>query len=227
MSDRKGQPLFAGCLNYFPDALLAVARLSRIGNDKHNPGEPLHWSKDKSNDHADCLARHLLTNGEIDPDTGLSHTVAVAWRALALLQTEIEAQRAGTAAPTDRRARVYIAGPMSKGSLQHNITQANEAFRLLAGAGLAPFCPHWSAYSGEVYRTHAAVWAFATATGNGMSHAEWLAVDLPWVAAADAVLRLPGDSPGADQETAEARRLGIPVFNSIPAVIEWANASRP
>lgn len=90
---RKDFPLFSGCIDYFPDALLLVARLSKIGNDKHNPGQPLHWSKDKSPDHADCLARHLLDHGEIDPDTGLSHTVSVAWRALALLQTEIEAAR--------------------------------------------------------------------------------------------------------------------------------------
>lgn len=92
---RKDYPLFAGCLNYFPDALLAVAHLSKIGNDKHNPGEPLHWSKGKSADHADCLARHLLAHGTIDPETGLSHTVAAAWRALALLQTEIENAKGG------------------------------------------------------------------------------------------------------------------------------------
>jgi hypothetical protein len=97
---RKATPLFGGCLNYFPDALAAVARLSKIGNDKHNPGQPLHWSKGKSNDHADCLARHLVDHGKIDPETGLSHTVAVAWRALALLQTEIE--RAGQADPPPR-----------------------------------------------------------------------------------------------------------------------------
>jgi hypothetical protein len=87
---RKDTPLYSGCLAYFPDALAAVARLSRLGNDKHNPGEPLHWSKGKSADHADALARHLVAAGKPDPETGLSHTVAVAWRALALLQTEIE-----------------------------------------------------------------------------------------------------------------------------------------
>ncbi len=95
---RKDCPVFSGCLNYFPDALLAVARLSKIGNDKHNPGEPLHWARDKSADHADCLARHLIEHGQTDPETGLSHTVAVAWRALALLQTEIEAARKDGAA---------------------------------------------------------------------------------------------------------------------------------
>lgn len=87
---RKATPLVTGCLDYFPDALEAVARLSKKANEKHNPGQPLHWSKGKSNDHADCLGRHLKDRGQIDPEFGESHTVAVAWRALALLQTEIE-----------------------------------------------------------------------------------------------------------------------------------------
>jgi len=91
---RKGTPVFYGFLNYFPDAVAEVARLSLAANDKHNPGEPLHWSKEKSNDHADCLVRHLLEHGEIDPDDGFSHTVKVAWRAMALLQMELEAKAA-------------------------------------------------------------------------------------------------------------------------------------
>ena len=87
---RKESPLASGVLDYFPDALLAVARLSRLGNDKHNPGEPMHHARGKSSDHADALMRHLVDRGAVDTDTGLSHTVAVAWRALALLQEEIE-----------------------------------------------------------------------------------------------------------------------------------------
>lgn len=82
--------MFSGLLNYFPDAMAAVARLSKIGNDKHNPGEPLHWSKGKSNDHADCLLRHLAERGMIDASDGVNHSVKVAWRALADLQTLIE-----------------------------------------------------------------------------------------------------------------------------------------
>lgn len=90
---RKQTPLVTGCLDYFPDALAAVARLSFKANEKHNPGEPLHWSKDKSADHADCLGRHLLDRGKWDEEMEESHTVHVAWRALALLQTEIESDR--------------------------------------------------------------------------------------------------------------------------------------
>lgn len=95
---RKGMPLFSGALMYFPDALLAVAEHSRKGNDKHNPGMPLHWSKDKSKDHADCIARHLVDIGPtwdgVDPEFGSLHAVALAWRALALLQIALERQQA-------------------------------------------------------------------------------------------------------------------------------------
>lgn len=86
---RKDIPIARGVLDYFPDALAAVAELSRIGNDQHNPGEPLHWAKDKSTDHADCIVRHLIDRGKRDTD-GVRHSTKVAWRALALLQIEIE-----------------------------------------------------------------------------------------------------------------------------------------
>jgi len=97
---RKARPLFSGVLRYFPDALLDVAHCSYIGNQQHNAGEPLHWAKEKSTDEADALVRHLLQAGEVDTD-GVRHTAKVAWRALALLQRELEAARASQpAAPT-------------------------------------------------------------------------------------------------------------------------------
>lgn len=100
-AERKNVPLVTGVLDYFPAALAAVARLSKYGNDKHNPGEPLHWARSKSSDHADCIGRHLTDRGIIDPETEMSHTVEVAWRALALLQEELEA----AGAPQARGAR--------------------------------------------------------------------------------------------------------------------------
>lgn len=90
--DRKAIPLTTGVLDYFPDALVEVAKTSKAGNDQHNPGMPLHWSKDKSTDHADCIARHLVDRGLIDDD-GCRHSAKLAWRALALLQLEIEAAK--------------------------------------------------------------------------------------------------------------------------------------
>ena len=90
---RKNVPLCTGALDYFPLALAAVAEVSRIGNDQHNPGQPLHWARGKSTDHADALVRHLVERGTIDSDGG-RHSAKAAWRALALLQEEIEAERA-------------------------------------------------------------------------------------------------------------------------------------
>lgn len=87
---RKDIPITTGVFDYFPDALAEVAKVSKAGNDKHNPGEPLHWTRGKSNDHADSIGRHLLERGGIDPDTGLRYTAQLAWRALALLQVELE-----------------------------------------------------------------------------------------------------------------------------------------
>ncbi len=89
---RKAVPIFSGCINYFPDALAAVADLSRIGNEQHNPGKPLHWDRSKSGDELDALSRHLIDAGTMDTD-GVRHSTKVAWRALANLQKEIEAAR--------------------------------------------------------------------------------------------------------------------------------------
>lgn len=86
---RKGLPICTGVLDYFPLALAEVARTSKAGNDQHNPGQPLHWDRTKSLDHADCILRHLVDRGTVDTD-GILHSAKVAWRALALLQTELE-----------------------------------------------------------------------------------------------------------------------------------------
>lgn len=118
--------------------------------------------------------------------------------------------------------RVYIAGPISRGDLAHNLNQATAAFVALAKAGLSPFCPHWSAYSGgAMVLPSGSVYALATAHGCGLSHEEWMRADLPWVAVADAVLRLPGESAGADREVLHANALGIPVFCELSDVIAY------
>lgn len=99
--DRKRVPLVTGCLDYFAAALAEVARVSLAGNEQHHPGEPLHHERGKSADHADALGRHLVDRGTLDTD-GHRHSAKVAWRALALLQEELEA----AGAPLARGARL-------------------------------------------------------------------------------------------------------------------------
>jgi hypothetical protein len=94
-----------GVLDYFPAALAEVAKVSKSGNDKHNPGEPLHWAREKSTDQADAIGRHLLERGGIDPETGQRYSAQLAWRALALLQIELE--EAGEA-PLSRGSSIDI-----------------------------------------------------------------------------------------------------------------------
>jgi hypothetical protein len=98
---RKEAPMAEGLLWYFPDALAAVANVSKRGNDQHNPGEPMHHARGKSMDHADCILRHLARAGQFDKD-GVRETAKVAWRALALLQEELEREEG---APLPRNAR--------------------------------------------------------------------------------------------------------------------------
>ncbi len=96
---RQRIPLVTGVLDYFPAALAAVATHSLESNEKHNPGEPMHWARGKSMDHPDCILRHLVdARAALDPRY---HLTALAWRALALLQEELE----GHGAPVPPGAR--------------------------------------------------------------------------------------------------------------------------
>ncbi len=101
---RKHVPIFSGVMRYFPRALAAVAIVSEVGNEQHNPGKPLRWDRSKSTDEEwnphclppwstdelDALARHLVDAGGFDID-GMRHSAKVAWRALANLEKELEA----------------------------------------------------------------------------------------------------------------------------------------
>ncbi len=100
---RKDTPVASGVLDYFPAAIAAIARVSKAGNDQHNPGQPLHWARGKSMDHADCITRHLMERGTVDED-GMRHSAKMAWRALALLQQELEEE----GAPVSRASRPAV-----------------------------------------------------------------------------------------------------------------------
>lgn len=87
--ERKQIPITTGVLDYFPLAIAEVAKCSWAGNQQHHPDKELHWDKTKSTDHGDCIARHLVDRGKFDTD-GQRHSAKLAWRALALLQLELE-----------------------------------------------------------------------------------------------------------------------------------------
>jgi len=87
--ERKDTPVYSGFLNYFPMAIAEIARVSKTGNDQHNPGRELFWDRSKSGDELDALTRHLLQAGTFDVD-GLRHSAKVAWRAMANLEKELE-----------------------------------------------------------------------------------------------------------------------------------------
>lgn len=92
--ERKEYPIYSGFLCYFPRAVAAVAHLSKVGNDQHNPGQPLHWDRSKSTDELDALLRHLLDHAmgvPLDTDS-VPHLAKVAWRAMAMLEKTLETQ---------------------------------------------------------------------------------------------------------------------------------------
>lgn len=91
-AERKKYPIATGVLDYFPLAIIEIAHVSYVGNEQHNPGKPLRWDRSKSSDEADALLRHFGYRGTRDTD-GLRHSAKAAWRALALLQKEIEAEQ--------------------------------------------------------------------------------------------------------------------------------------
>ena len=142
--ERKTIPIFSGVLNYFPLAIAAVARVSKRGNDKHNPGEPMHWARGKSMDHTDCIARHLLDVETIDPKSGeYEDAQALAWRALAKLQ-ELEEKRLGK--PASRGSK---AGPLAelvhRATVPHVRTDWSEPVAAPKPATMRPVAPAFPA----------------------------------------------------------------------------------
>ena len=113
----RGDILLATCLlDYFPNACAAVARHSAKSNAKHNPGQPPHWARDKSTDHRNKIARHLIDAGGFDKD-GNRHSVAIAWRGLALLEDELIAEGAVP-------GRNAVGSPSSKAALAELVAES-------------------------------------------------------------------------------------------------------
>jgi len=117
-AERKKFPIVTGVLDYFPSALLEVAKVSYVGNQQHNPGQPLHWARGKSMDQEDTTVRHLMerTVSEDGNQTftltkdsdGTYHMAKACWRMLAILQVELEKEGApiarGTRLPEEKKS---------------------------------------------------------------------------------------------------------------------------
>jgi len=93
-AERKKLPIYSGFIRYFPLAIAAVAAVSQRGNDQHNPGQPLHWAREKSTDQLDATARHLIdvALGDDVGDLSILELAQVAWRVMAELQLRLEKQ---------------------------------------------------------------------------------------------------------------------------------------
>ncbi len=101
--------------------------------------------------------------------------------------------------------RVYVAGPYSTGDTLVNVRRAIDAAEELLGYGFMPYIPHLNHLWHELYPHD---WE------------EWLALDKEWLLLCDAVVRLPGDSRGADTECEWAKEAGIPVFGTISDLMD-------
>jgi nucleoside 2-deoxyribosyltransferase len=106
------------------------------------------------------------------------------------------------------RLRIYIASPISQVTADLAVENAVDAAQKLVDDGrFAPWVPALTV-----------AWEHLWPGKN--DHDTWLAIDLPWVLVADAVLRLPGPSRGADTEVGFAQANGIPVYDSVQDLID-------
>jgi hypothetical protein len=102
--------------------------------------------------------------------------------------------------------RVYVAGPYSSDP-EGGTALAMDAADVLEDAGLCAFIPHLSHFR-HLRRPR--------------DYEHWMRVDFTWLRQCEALLRLPGESSGAEREVALAYHLGIPVFRAAADVIAWA-----
>ncbi len=96
--------------------------------------------------------------------------------------------------------KVFISGPYTLGDVAQNVRAAVDVADVLLSRGHAPYVPHLSHFW---HVLHPHEWD------------AWIGLDREWLACCSAVIRIPGESKGADLEVQEAQRLNIPVFESI------------
>lgn len=93
--------------------------------------------------------------------------------------------------------KIYIASPYTKGDVAVNVRVQLQMANRLMDLGFAPFAPLYSHFQHMAFPR---------------PYEDWIKIDLEWVKVCDAVLRLPGESKGADGEVEFAQQNNIPVF---------------
>jgi hypothetical protein len=89
---RKRLAMWTYLTEYFPKALMAELGVAVAGNEQHNPGEKLHWAREKSTDQLNTAFRHMWDHSAgITKDTdGQYHLAKAIWRLKAELELTIE-----------------------------------------------------------------------------------------------------------------------------------------
>lgn len=106
------------------------------------------------------------------------------------------------------KPKVYIASPYTKGDVAVNVKTQLDCVDELMNLGYAPFAPLYSHFQ------HMA---------HPRPYEDWLSIDLEWVASCNILLRLPGESSGADREVEHAKSLGIPVVYGVDELLQWTS----
>ncbi len=119
------------------------------------------------------------------------------------------------------RLRVYVSGPISDGG-KRTVDAAIDAWCRVSAAEAQRLVTHGFA----VLWPHGTVW-MERLVGVTNHHDVWIDNDLPWVLCADAVLRIAGNSAGADRECEAATNAGIPVFREVDQILEWSKDQGP
>jgi len=96
--------------------------------------------------------------------------------------------------------KIYIAGPYTKGDVAVNVKEAIHAGDYVARLGHTVFIPHLTHF-----------WHMLIPHEYDF----WMAQDEAWLLECDAVLRLKGESKGADQEVKIAEAHDKPIYYSV------------
>ena len=91
--ERAKYPIGTYTTEYCPNAIVALARHSFEANEKHNPGEEIHWAKEKSVGSINRVFRHLFEfawhHARGERRKAKYHITAAAWRINELLERYI------------------------------------------------------------------------------------------------------------------------------------------